>query len=57
MTARELAEKLQDLVYDAEPLGWSSMESFEQAGVLTNDDGFVLKVNGRKFYVTVNEVA
>lgn len=65
MNARQLVEELMAMLNDdtalseaGSPLEGSirSTEDFQSAGVLTHDDGFVLKLrNGRKFHVTVQE--
>jgi hypothetical protein len=56
MTERELTERLADLVHDEfdEELTTST---YEEAGVLTSDTGFVIAFRGEsaRFYVTVQK--
>ena len=50
-TEQEMSEQMMDAMYDAE---MCDTESFVEAGVMTNDTGFVVKMaDGTEFQVTV----
>ena len=60
MTKQELNEILQDALYLSEEEGNISLQNvmtFEDAGLLTNDTGIVIQVSGKKFNITIQEVA
>ena len=55
ITAQMIEETLIDLLedYKEESSEYSSVKSFERAGVLTHDNGLVIKVGNQEFQVTI----
>lgn len=57
MDTRTVVNNLRALLYGDElentMLDGCSTETYEEGGYLTYDDGFVIKINGHRFQVTV----
>ena len=53
MSAKEIADKLADLLEDSEDDGLVSVRTFEDCGVLTRDEGFVIRYDNSEYQITV----
>jgi hypothetical protein len=53
MDAEELTNVIADLLENDEYFGELRIDTFRDAGVITNDDGLVLQIEGREFQITI----
>lgn len=54
VTEQEFTERLGDLLFENEELGVSTTRTFDEAGVLTSNQGLVVTLeNGDQFQLTV----